>query len=926
MKKSIFLLVGVVVSIVTLSTVISDVFNVTNNPSDSRNCDMVVDNSGYIHVVWQDNATGSYEIYYEKIEGGYPSAPNESIMLSNSTGDAINPAIAIDNNILHVVWQDDRDGNWKIYYEKLTTNGVVLEDNYRVMNTPGDSINPDISARNGTVFITWAEEGSGKYSIYYDKYEQPPNLPPVADFSYEPEFPNIGEIINFTDNSTDDGEIINFTWNFGDGNTSYERNTSHYYGEEGSYNVTLNVTDEYGLQSSMKKTIVVGKMIRVNKNYNYSTPGWGTDHFASIQDAIDNASENETIKVYPGVYENFIINKSLRILGDPDVDAHGGVGITIESNNTYIEGFTIYNASTGISIHNNSYTIHNITIYGFHIYSCSNYGVEIDGTHDVFVNSTQVNSTVGIHVNDSYLTKIVNSKLRSNRFGIYLNNSGESIIARNNITENTMSGINLDNSSNFNNLSENNISFNGANGIRIYHSENNTVFMNRIYNNTEWGVEISFSDNNTVIRNRVSNHTGMWYSAGIVMFYSSRNNNISMNTVYGNYIDNIEMWDGAEGNTVWNNTVWDATYGILLSDDASHNKIIKNNIFGNEQGIRVGHNESWGGKANNNRFMENTIHNNTYGIFVDISNNNSFYNDTIHDCQYGFYSEEDGINNTIYNMTLASYPTTVSFFYGNGIALKGVEEYEPNGELISINKFVNITNVTANSWINITLHYSDKDLGYVDESSLGLYEWNGSEWNEVPSILDQMLNFINANITSFSTYGIFGSFTHLTIYFYCGWNMISLPFINNSITTASQLLNYIPGCTVVTRWDSDQQKYVSYVNGFGSDFYLMQGEGYFVFVKNENNVTFSGDVINEINITLLTGYNMIGWTHAMPTNASHIADNIQNCLKVAKWNASAQEWMVPEYIASLGGPDFYIKAGEGIFVFLSSRSTIWHGM
>lgn len=924
--RKIFLLVSTIVVVLAISTVVSDVFNITSNPSDSRNCDAVIDDNGYVHIVWQDNATGSYKIYYEKIKGGSSSAPNGSIMLSNGSGDAINPAIAIDNNILHIVWQDNRNGNWEIYYEKMTSNGVILEDNYRITNTAGDSINPDISARNGTVFITWVEEGSGKYSIYYDKYEQPPNLPPVANFYYEPEFPDIGEIINFTDNSTDDGEIINFTWNFDDGNTSYERNVSHYYGEEGSYNVTLTVTDEYGLQSTMEKTIVVGEMIRVNKGYNDTTPGWGIDRFASIQDAIDNAGENETIKVYPGVYGSFVINKPLKIVGDPDVDAHNGIGIVISANDIYIENFTVYNASIGVFIHNDSHILGNITLYGFHIYGCNDYGIEIDGTHDVFVNLTRVNDTQGIHMNNSLLTKVANSKLYSNRFGIYLNNSNECVIVKNNITHNVVSGINLDNSSNFNNILENNISFNGANGIRIYHSKNNTIFMNRIYNNTEWGIELSFSNNNTVLENTVSNHTEEWYSAGIVMFYSSCNNNVSMNTVYGNYIDNIEMWDGAEENTVWNNTLWGATYGVLLSDDANNNRIIKNNIFGNEQGIRVGHNASWGGEANNNCFMENMIHNNTYGIFVDISNNNYFSGDTIHDCQYGFYSEEDGINNTIYNITLASYPTTISFFYGNGIALKGVEEYEPNDGLVSINKFVNITNITANSWINITIYYTDNGLGRADESSLALYEWNRSKWNEVPSYLNKMQNFINANITSFSIYGIFGNFTHITIHLYPGWNMVSLPFINNSITKASQLLDDIPDSTVVTRWDSAQQKYISYIDGFGSDFYLVPGEGYFVFVKNESNVTFRGTVPSEINITLLAGYNMIGWTQAMPTNASHIANSIQNCLKVAKWNASSQKWVIPEYITALNGPEFTIETGEGIFVFLGNGSTIWQGM
>jgi len=56
----------------------------------------------------------------------------------------------------------------------------------------------------------------------------------------------------------------------------------------------------------------------VDTTYDSGTPGWQVDHFDSIQDAINAASEGDRIIVYAGTYvENIIINKtSLDVFGE----------------------------------------------------------------------------------------------------------------------------------------------------------------------------------------------------------------------------------------------------------------------------------------------------------------------------------------------------------------------------------------------------------------------------------------------------------------------------------------------------------------------------------------------------------------------------------------------------------------------------------
>ena len=70
--------------------------------------------------------------------------------------------------------------------------------------------------------------------------EEEVNQPPVADFTY-----SVSDMtVSFSNLSSDpDGNIIGYHWDFGDGGTSPFQNPSHNYFAEGTYIVTLTVTD-----------------------------------------------------------------------------------------------------------------------------------------------------------------------------------------------------------------------------------------------------------------------------------------------------------------------------------------------------------------------------------------------------------------------------------------------------------------------------------------------------------------------------------------------------------------------------------------------------------------------------------------------------------------------------------------------------------
>jgi len=83
---------------------------------------------------------------------------------------------------------------------------------------------------------------------------------PVADFTYSPTKPIINETVTFDASASYDPDrsIVSHAWDFGDGNvTVAEAVITHAYAMEGTYNVTLTVTDDDGLTDTMWKLITV---------------------------------------------------------------------------------------------------------------------------------------------------------------------------------------------------------------------------------------------------------------------------------------------------------------------------------------------------------------------------------------------------------------------------------------------------------------------------------------------------------------------------------------------------------------------------------------------------------------------------------------------------------------------------------------------
>jgi len=118
--------------------------------------------------------------------------------------------------------------------------------------------NPDLAVANELSNDVTILLGKGAGSFFLPKVA-PPNKPPVADFSYSPAQPSVGETVKFDGSSSHDpdGTIASYSWDFGDGTTGSGVTAEHAYSKEGSYKACLTVKDDKGADDQACQSLTV---------------------------------------------------------------------------------------------------------------------------------------------------------------------------------------------------------------------------------------------------------------------------------------------------------------------------------------------------------------------------------------------------------------------------------------------------------------------------------------------------------------------------------------------------------------------------------------------------------------------------------------------------------------------------------------------
>ena len=218
--------------------------------------------------------------------------------------------------------------------------------------------------------------------------------------------------------------------------------------------------------------------------------GYGQNNYSKIQDAIDNASDGDTIFVYSGIYyENIIVDILLDIIGEnKETTIIDGAKINdiirILTDEVTLTGFTLQNGGSS------------------HVHA----GIDILSNENFIFNNKISLCGVGIDLSNTEENVIENNTIiDSRKDGMRLINANRSVIQNNSFFKNWGSSIEIA-YSNDNNIIGNYFLF--GYGISIYDSNNNVIEFNRFESTWSHGIEI-ISNNNIIVNNDFF-HSGVY--------------------------------------------------------------------------------------------------------------------------------------------------------------------------------------------------------------------------------------------------------------------------------------------------------------------------------------------------------------------------------------------------------------------------------
>lgn len=233
-------------------------------------------------------------------------------------------------------------------------------------------------------------------------------------------------------------------------------------------------------------------------------PGSGAD-FCRIQDAVNAASNTDTIQVWSGIYtENVVVNKSVSLCGS------GKDGTLVNALNPNSHVFDIQADS--------------VSLAGFKI-----------------VNST---GNAGIHSSNVRFLSISHDQIEFNKIGVWLDFYSEKCtVLGNRIANNSLSGFQLSNSAN-NSISDNEITANGGGIDFLYGSRYNSISGNNISGNY-FGIWLFESPYNLISSNSITKNG---HGIGTDDYFPG-----SSNLIWNNFFSNdVNAQDSFYGFNNWN--------------------------------------------------------------------------------------------------------------------------------------------------------------------------------------------------------------------------------------------------------------------------------------------------------------------------------------------------------------------------------------
>ncbi|PVX25265.1 MAG: hypothetical protein CW716_08330 [Candidatus Bathyarchaeum sp.] len=469
------------------------------------------------------------------------------------------------------------------------------------------------------------------------------------------------------------------------------------------------------------------------------------DDFSTIQEAVDAASEGDTVFVKSGTYtESVCIDQTLSLVGEDPATTKivgeyqlNGTVVLIRHNNVSVTGFTVQPSA---------YSFSRKGVHLLHVSHCSvvgnvildnGVGVWLYGSSENNITGNTINGPVersyGIWADKSPSNWILDNIVTNNYYGISINSDGNTVCG-NTVVSNSRKGVTIRSN---NNIVSGNVVTNQESGIVLAGSNNvlrdNKVSESELSFDLAWGLQWSVSD---FVNDVDSSNT---FDGKTVVYWVNEHNNkvpedvqtVVLVNCTNITVENLVLSNSREGimlvgttkSTVRNNSVQSMDDAILLFL-SSNNTITDNTVHDSSDGVLLC-------SSFQNTITGNSIADGNTGIKLDTSDENILSGNVISDGNRGGISLEGSNNNKIFGNTVSDCTRRAVWLWNHA-----------SQNLFYLNNFVNNT-------VNVEKYIADIiDCTFPpnvwDNGTLGNYwnDYNGTDTNsngigDTPYIIEE---------------------------------------------------------------------------------------------------------------------------------------------------------------------------------------------
>jgi parallel beta-helix repeat protein len=396
----------------------------------------------------------------------------------------------------------------------------------------------------------------------------------------------------------------------------------------------------------------------------------GPADFSTIQEAVDAASDGDTVFVKTGIYyEHVVVNRTVSLVGEDSsttiIDGNGtGRVIDIISDHVNVTGFTVQrggsislpdldagiclnsitdctisenclvgNGFAGISLLNSQRN----TIAGNTVTGTGWGGIHLLDSSNNTISGNILDSNIYVGINghaSSHYNNIHENVISNSTYGMFYHNANYNNIFRNNISDIAVEGIWLQDQVNYNIVAENALT-NCSVGIKLLGPNYNNIVSGNILTDGQCGIRIQNARYTEIHNNTIAHNYGGEWDAGIRLDaagYSRIHSNLIVDNWRG-----ILLYTTSPHVSIYSNNITDNEFAIRVASGGSNYLNVSDNIVMNNRGYGIGM-TGFGGASNYATISRNLIVNNSDGITLgQFSNYNTILQNNISQNGYGFY-------------------------------------------------------------------------------------------------------------------------------------------------------------------------------------------------------------------------------------------------------------------------------------------------